>query len=106
MPIIVINGPDKSANSLLANSLRNTAISSGNGALLINDNLDGDAVHHLEKIIAADPFVKGTDAEKVKWKKDPAIILVGSGEKRLAEFEKICPGFTKKFGPVSKMGGA
>lgn len=101
--IVVISGPAKSGKSLLANSLRNTAISNGRGALLIDDHSDGDAIHHLEKIIVADRFVPGTKAEDVRWKNDPAIVLVNAGEKRLDEFEKICPGFTKKFGPVSRM---
>jgi hypothetical protein len=101
--ITVIEGPPESGKSLLANSLRNAAISSGRGALLIDDHADGEARHHLEKIIAGDVFVPGTPAEAVRWKNDPQVVLVNSGEQRLAEFESICPGFTKRFGPVSRI---
>jgi hypothetical protein len=103
MSILIIKGPAKSGKSLLANSMRNTAISSGCGALMIDDHADGEAVHHLEKIIQGDRFVPGTAAADVKWKKDPKVILVNSGEDRLKEFETICPGFTTVHGPVSKM---
>lgn len=103
MTILIIEGPAKSGKSLLANSMRNTAISGGRGALLIDDHSDGDAIHHLEKIIQGDKFVPGTAASDVRWKKDSQVILVNSGADRLAEFETICPGFTTVFGPVSKM---
>ncbi len=101
MTILVIEGSAKSGTSLLANSVRDTAISSGRSALLIDDHADGEAMHHLEKIIQGDQFVPGTAANKVNWKKGPQVILVKSGAKRLKEFEEICPGFTAKFGPVS-----
>jgi hypothetical protein len=101
--ITVIEGPPKSGKSVLANSLRNSAISSGRGAMLIDDHADGEARHHLEKIIAGDVFVPGTPAVDVRWKNDPHVILVNSGEQRLEEFESICPGFTKKLGPVSRV---
>lgn len=101
--ITVIEGPPQSGKSVLANSLRNAAISSGRGALLIDDHADGEARHHLEKIIAGDVFVTGTPAGEVRWKNSPHVILVNSGEQRLAEFESICPGFTEKFGPVSRL---
>ena len=103
MTIIAIKGPAKSGKSLLANSLRNTAIANGRGALLIDDHADGEAEHHLEKIIRGDSFVPGTPADQVNWKKEPQVILVNSGVKRLEEFEAICPGFTEMFGPVSTM---
>jgi len=103
MAILIIDGPPKSGKSLIANGLRNTAISAGKGALLIDDHADGDAIHHLEKIIKADKFVSGTPAEEVNWKPDPQIILVNSGAERLKDFDAICPGFTAKFGPVRRM---
>ena len=103
MTIIVINGGDKAATSFLANSLRNTAIGSGCGALLINDSKDGEAKHLLEKIIDGDVFVEGTPAEEVRWKNDPKIILVNSGADRLPELDAICPGFSEKFGPAQYM---
>ena len=103
MPIIVINGPSKAANRLMGDSLRNTAISSGGGALLIDDHMDGEARHHLEKIIAGDKFIEGTEAGKVNWKSRAAVVLIGKAEKRIDEFEAICPGFTKQLGPVSRM---
>jgi hypothetical protein len=103
MTILIIEGPPKSGKSLLANSMRNTAISSGRGALLIDDHADGEARYHLEKIIKGDQLVPGTPADEINWKKEPQVILVNSGEKRLAEFEELVPGFTAKFGPVSRM---
>lgn len=104
MTIMHIKGPPKSGKSLLANSLRNTALTERRGALLIDDHADGEAQHHLEKIIAGGAFVPGTAADAVSWKSDsPAVILVNSGIDRLDEFEAICPGFMAKFGPVTTL---
>lgn len=103
MTILLIKGPPKSGKSLLANSLRNTAISQGRGAMLIDDHADGEAHIHLEKIIKGDRFIPGTPASEVNWKDGVTVILVNKGEDRLAEFEAICPGFTEMFGPVSTM---
>ena len=103
MSILIIRSANKGAATLLADSMRNTAMSAGKGVILIDDHADGETQHQLEKIIDGDVFVIGTEAEKVKWKADPQVILVNSGEARLAHFEEACPGFTKKIGPVSNM---
>lgn len=104
MAIIVITG-DASATSLLADSLRSTAINGGRGALLVRgtEQDEAEVQHLLEKIIVADVFAVGTPAESINWKNDPQVILVNEGEAKLAEFEAACPGFTAKFGPVSRM---
>lgn len=102
MAIIVITG-DQSAADLLGNSLRNTAISSGKGALLVKADQDGAVQHQIEKIIAGDVFVEGTPADAVNWKPDPQVVFVNAGEAFLAQFEAACPGFTVKLGPVSRL---
>lgn len=85
-----------------ASQLRNDAISHGKGALIIGPDQVGDIRHLLEKAIFRDLFIPGTQADSVNWKPDPQIILVGVGANRLEEIEKVCPGFTKKLGPVMK----
>lgn len=113
--IIIINGPDDAANSLLANSLRNTQISQGKGALLADVGQDGDPRHQLEKIIAGDTLEESKAfAERagqelidaIPWKPEPAIILVGEQEALLEKLEALVPGLTGKFGPVTRMGAA
>lgn len=118
MPIIHITGPKKSGKSLLANSLRNTAIGQSNpaegifkGALLVDDSQNGEPRYLLEKLILGEslgvtPGVGDAiprTAKDIKWKDDPLVVFVGDKIKLLAEFEKLAPGFTKMFGPVSKM---
>lgn len=103
MPIIHIKGPKKSGKSLLANSLRNSSIGQGKGALLVDDTQDGDPRHLLEKIIVAVPLTEPTSADKIPWKPDPVIVLVGDKISVLEDFEALAPGFLKKFGPVRVM---
>jgi len=111
MPIIHITGPAKSGKSLMGNSMRNTQISNGKGALLVDDTQEGEARYLLEKLIDGDHLgaISGDGpaiprpAKDVNWKPEPAIIFVGDKIKLLDEFEKIVPGFTKMFGPVRSL---
>jgi hypothetical protein len=106
--IIHITGPAASGKSLLANSLRNQAISEGRGALLVDDTQDGEVRYLLEKIVAGASLgpVPGMGeaipqpAAAIPWKADPSIILVGDKIGLLGEFEALAPGFTELFGPV------
>ncbi len=104
--IICIEGPAKSGKSIIATALRNSQISQRQGALLIDDKADvSELNHHIEKIIDGEPLVPGTEASKIKWKKSPLVVLVGSerSTKLLAEIEKLVPGFSKVMGPVTKL---
>lgn len=113
--ITIIEGPKKSGKTALANSMRNSHIGKGYdekakayyGALLIDEDQDGEPRHLLEKIINGMALpADGTplDARHVPWKADPQVILVGKkAEKLLAEFEKLVPGFKAKIGPVKRM---
>ena len=98
--IYILRGSTESMSNL-GNSLRTCYISSGRGALLVRETEKGELPRLLEKIIAADKWSdKNNDVDKIKWKRDPVIILLGSKQQMLLEFEKACPGFTNKFGPL------
>lgn len=111
MPIIHIKGPDSGANTAMANSLRTGAISSGLGAVLVDEGHDGEARYLLEKIVAGEPL--GVEpgvgpaitrpAGTIPWKPDPTIVFVNDQIAMLDEFEAIAPGFTALFGPVRVM---
>lgn len=103
--IILINGPAKSGKSSIAAALRNNQISNKHGALLIDENSDGDLDVLLEKIIVAKtvPEVCGRPIGDIPWKPDSMVILVGAKSSMLAAFEKRLPGFEKYHGPVYRI---
>lgn len=119
MTIMHITGPAKSGKSLLGNALRDRAISKSKpdgittpfGALLVDDTQTGEPRYLLEKLMDGDFLSEkaGTgpaiprEAKDIKWKIDPVVILVGDKIRLLDEFEKLAPGFTEMFGPVSKL---
>lgn len=118
MAIIHIEGPKKSGKSLMANAMRNTHIGQSQpeegvikGALLVDDNQTGEPRYLLEKLMDGDilgerPGVGEAIPRKVsdiKWKADVTVIFVGDKIDLLAEFEELVPGFTKAFGPVTKL---
>lgn len=105
--ITVFSKKSKNATAL-ANAMRNKHIGSGleadgraRGFLLVDADNDGEAKPLLEKLIhhAALPD-HPVPVDSVPWKHDPQVVLIGSKAKLLDEFEKLVPGFTKKFGPV------
>jgi hypothetical protein len=113
--ITIIEGPAKSGKSALANSLRNRHIGRGldekagvfHGALLIDEDQDGEPRHLLEKLIHGMALPgDGTpvNAKEIPWKADPQVVIVGKKqEKLLDEFEKLIPGFKAKVGPVKRL---
>lgn len=106
MAIMVIEGPAQSGKTLLANSLRNGKISSGQGALVLdNTHKDHDPTALIEKLIDTDPLpAKVDDLTKIKWKKNPLVVVVGSdGLAKLEQIEKRLPGFKKYHGPVTTL---
>lgn len=105
MPIIIIDGPQGSGKTSIAVALRNNCISNGRGALLVDEDQDGELRPLLEKIIVgvALPPEGPVDAGDVPWKPEPSIIVVGKKAKILDKFEKIVPGFNAKFGPVYRV---
>lgn len=96
----------KSGSREFADKLRNEHIGAGiakdklHGVLLVHEDQEGEPHHQLEKIINGAPFIPETPINKISWKADPLIILVGKKLSMLKEFEKLVPGFTQKFGPV------
>lgn len=103
--IYVVKGPAKSGKTWLANALRNKALSTKAGALLVDEDQTGAPADLLAKLLidmsADDAFGdKRVPVASLPWKKDPTIVFVGKKEKLLADFEVLVPGFTKKFGPV------
>ena len=106
MSINIITGPSKSGKTLIANALRNNQISNKKGALLIDENNDGEPKILLEKLLVGAPFpevVPNNWGADLPWKNDPMIILIGDQEEMLAIFEKMLPGFVDHFGPVYKI---
>jgi len=118
--ITIIEGPAKSGKSALANSMRNTHIGQGTpfghpdnddswrpqGALLVDDDNDGEPRHLLEKLIVGMALpADGTPvkAADVPWKANPQVVIVGKKEKLLDTFEKLVPGFKAKIGPVKRL---
>lgn len=99
MSICVIKGPAQSGKSLIARALRNNQISNKKGALLIDEDQNGELNIQLEKIIAGDNFNTKT-WKSLPWKPDAMIITVGDKDKVLDEFEAMMPGFKEFFGPV------
>lgn len=123
MGIAHIIGGKGTGKSFTANSFRAQGVNLGRGTLLIDDHLkdDGATAILLEKIIADgdEDFLNGKrgrltdthgkpkketfDIATINWKNDPVIIFVGDAIERLADIEKMVPGFTKKFGPVRQL---
>jgi hypothetical protein len=105
MPITVINGPAKSGKSRLANALRNSQITNGKGALLVDDTNDGEIKPLLEKLLVGIelPRKPPADLSTLPWKDDPLVIVVGAKAGILDDFEAALPGFKKFFGPVTTL---
>lgn len=103
MPITIITGPAKSGKSRLANALRNSQITNGKGALLVDDTNDGEIKPLLEKLLVGVELPKKPPADlaTLPWKDDPLVIVVGAKASILDEFEARLPGFKKFFGPVT-----
>jgi hypothetical protein len=108
MSITIIKGPNRSGKSMIAAALRNTQITNKHGCLLVDYEL-ADIKAMLEKILigvsmpmpaegkeSLDPAVW----QKLPWKPNSMVILVGDKVVALEKFEKLLPGFTKFFGPI------
>ena len=97
--ICIIRGATDSAIRI-GNDLRTAHVSSGRGALLVRETEQGELPVLMEKIIIKDKWPDKPDVNNINWKRDPVIILIGSKGEMLLEFEKACPGFVAKFGPL------
>lgn len=113
MSILKFTGSGTEMARNLADALRNSFLSNGKGAILVDKAPDHDnekaptAKAMIEKILAGTALPNSVEElppiEKLAWKKDPVIILVGEGEKWLDEFEKTVPGFVEFHGPINTM---
>jgi hypothetical protein len=119
--IVIVRGPRDKAQPHLE-AIRSVQIGKGCGCLLLNEP-DGDdhkVEHQIEKLLVGEKLIKGErllvgeshrtdtweapkDLSKLKWKKDPMVLLYGHDEKVLDQFEKLLPGFKKLLGPVSEI---
>jgi len=108
MSITIIKGPSKSGKSLLAKSLRNNAVNEKRGTLLVDVEM-ADTFAMLEKILIGVSLPRPAEGkesldpavwQKLPWKKDPLIVVVGDKVAALEKFEKLLPGFAKFFGPT------
>lgn len=115
MQIISINTGHPTTDETLANSVRNTQIGQGKGALIVRksqtDNRGNppEPRHLLEKIIvemALPADGKPIPADEIPWKNEPAVILTGGEVDILEAFEAIVPGFNQMFGAPVPLGGA
>jgi GTPase SAR1 family protein len=109
MPITIIKGPKGSGKTQLANALRNSQITQSQpaegiykGALLIDDDNDGETKPLIEKLLNGVelPDEPPADLSKLPWKDDPLIIIVGDEKPVLKRLEKALPGFADFFGPI------
>lgn len=103
MPIILIEGPAQSGKTTIANALRNNSIAHGRGALLVDEQTEGDLKPLVEKILAGDELQEGVDASAQKWKPECSVILVGERAAMLEQFEAAAPGFAAMHGPVFRV---
>lgn len=105
MSIFIIQGPPKSGKSTIANALRNSQITAGCGALLIDEDQDGDARPLIEKLIsgAMVPDEPPTDLKTIPWKKNPMVIVIGKKEATLKELDAVLPGFINFMGPIRRI---
>lgn len=108
MQIISINTGNATTDETLANSVRNSQVSQGKGALIVRLGCTDEPRHLLEKIIVAVALpADGTpvSAEDVPWKPESTVILVGGAEDFLEVFESLVPGFNDLFGEPVGVGG-
>ena len=93
--------PNTENGLAFANTLRDGQISKKAGALLVREDCDGGNKELLEKILVSVEFNRNIPCDKQPWKPGAIVILIGEASERLAEFEEMCPGFEKYFGPVT-----
>lgn len=93
--------PNSELGLTFANTLRDGQIGKKCGALLVREDCDGGNKELLEKILIEDEFDGSVPVSQQPWKPNSIVILVGKAKSRLAEFEKLCPGFEKHFGPAT-----
>lgn len=113
MSIIVLQTTDQAAGFEAAQKLRTEAIEQGSSALILADVHLDDPVNHepqhlLEKIIDAFPCIPGQPAGAVHWKPGARIVIVGEGnlDRALASLDEICPGIVTQLGPVQTLDAA
>jgi hypothetical protein len=98
--ILILKGPTK-AGLELARFLRNVAIFQGRGALVLlrPKGEEHSLVTQIEKLLVGVKLSENADINRLKFKADPLILVVGENASLLKEVEVLLPGFTKKFGP-------
>jgi hypothetical protein len=106
--IVIIQGPPKSGKTQLANSLRNAQISMKKGALLIDEDTQGEIKPLVEKILIGVELPPKenipADLKELPWKPESMVILVGErADSALQALEDAVPGFTAFHGPVNRM---
>lgn len=90
----------QAADEATARNLHRQQISAGRGALIVRAGDTAEPRHLLEKIIVGVALpADGTPipAERLPWKKNSAVILVGEADDFLGAFEQIVPGFNALF---------
>jgi len=112
MAILIIDGPHGEAIEF-AQTLRAARIAKGGGALIVLKPGAGKGhehalPHQVEKLLAGETLPgpgpgPGIEAEGLPWKPNPLVLVPAGNEAVLADIEALVPGFTAKFGPVSRM---
>ena len=106
MSIMIISGPKGSGKSTLANALRNEQIRNGKGALLVDDDQEGEIKPLVEKLLKGVEFPVDDppkDLKSLPWKDNPMLIVVEGKRKFFEELEDFCPGLAKIFGSASRL---
>lgn len=101
MTIYVINGAPGTGKTFISNAIRNISINQGRGALMIDEDNDGELAPLIEKLIKESSLPDiVTDIDVLPWKAVPNIVFVGEKRSVLQQIEKRVPGFIDKFGPI------
>jgi thymidylate kinase len=102
--IIIIEGPAKSGKTTIANALRNSQIGQGKGALLIDEDQNGELRHQIEKIMDGKPLPnENVQASELKWKSESMVIVVNAKQSVLNDIEAMVPGFKAIHSPVVRL---
>lgn len=104
--IMIVKGPHDAA-MVHCQWMRGANIARKCGALIVlKPEGDDHAIpHQIEKILDGQRFPENppADLSELHWKPEPVVLVCEDYRKVLDQFDKVCPGFTRFFGPVNQI---